>query len=354
MNLDDLDRFKQLDTQNMLGEIDGLPEQLQKAWDLGGTQPLPSLGDIQAIVISGMGGSAIGADLVSAAVSSSLRVPVMVHRDYGLPAFARGKQTLVICSSHSGNTEETLDSFESALKNECSIVAVCTGGELGKRATANHIPVWKFQHNGQPRAAVGFSFGLLLSLFTRLGFIADPSRDLAEAVAAMKRSQTRLRADVPTVKNSAKRYAGQLMGRWVTVMGAGLLAPVARRWKGQLNEVAKAGANFECLPEADHNSLAGTVNPHETLNAHTMTMFLRSPSDHPRNRLRSDLTRHTYMVEGLNTDVIDARGESPIAHIWTLILFGDYMAYYLAMAYGVDPTPVEALVNFKNSMANAK
>ena len=353
MNLDDLDRFRQLDTLNMLGEIDALPDQLQKAWDLGSTQPLPDLKDIQSIVICGLGGSAIGADLVAAAVASSIRVPVIVHRDYDLPAFAHGKQTLVICSSHSGNTEETLASFEAALKNDCSIVVVSTGGELAKRADAKKIPVWRFDHKGQPRAAVGYSFGLLLSLLTRLGFVPDLSADLAEAVAAMKRTQAHLKADVPAAKNPAKRYAGQLMGRWVTVMGAGLLAPVARRLKGQMNEVAKAAANFEFLPEADHNALAGTVNPEPTLNAHTMTIFLRAPSDHPRNRLRSDLTRKAYMLEGLNTDVLDARGHTPLAHMWTLILFGDYMAYYLAMAYGMDPTPVEALVNFKEAMAKA-
>jgi glucose/mannose-6-phosphate isomerase len=184
--------------------------------------------------------------------------------------------------------------------------------------------------------------------------IPDPSKDVADAVEAMKRSQQHFRPDVPAVKNPAKRYAGQLMGRWVTIAGAGLLAPVARRWKGQINEVAKAGANFEFLPEADHNTLAGTMNPHETLNAHTMTMFLRAPSDHPRNRLRSDLTRKAYMLEGMNTDHVDARGESQLAHMWTLILFGDYMAYYLAMAYKVDPTPIQALVNLKMAMAEAK
>jgi glucose/mannose-6-phosphate isomerase len=144
------------------------------------------------------------------------------------------------------------------------------------------------------------------------------------------------------------------MGRWVTVMGAGILAPVARRWKGQINEIAKAGANFEYLPEADHNTLAGTVNPDEVLNPHTMTMFLRSPSDHPRNKLRVDLTRKAIMLEGMNTDIAEARGRSPIAHIWTLILFGDYMAYYLAMAYGIDPTPVTALENFKKTLKDTK
>lgn len=354
MNLDDINQFKQLDTLNMLGEIDGLPDQLKAAWDLGQTLPLPEVKDIQRVIITGMGGSAIGADLVSAYVMDSCPVPVTIHRDYGLPAFARGRETLVIASSHSGNTEETLDAFKLALKNNCNIVVVCTGGELAKRAKENNLPVWTFQHNGQPRAAVGFSFGLLLAIFTRFNLIPDPAKDMEEAVAAMKKSQQHLRPDVPATKNPAKRYAGQLMGRWVTVMGAGILAPVARRWKGQVNELAKAGANFEFLPEADHNTLAGTLHPEEVLNPHTITMFLRSPSDHPRNRLRSDLTREAFMLEGLNADFADARGSSSLAHMWTLILFGDYMAYYLAMAYGVDPTPIEALVSFKNAMSGAK
>jgi glucose/mannose-6-phosphate isomerase len=354
MNLDDLEYFKKLDTLNMLAEIDGLPDQLQQAWDLGAAQPLPKLDGIRTIVLSGVGGSAIGADLAAAAVFSSIRASIIVHRDYGLPAFAQGQQTLVICSSHSGNTEETLDSFETALKNDCSLVVISTGGELIKRAGEKNIPVWRFSHNGQPRAAVGFSFGLLLSLLARLGLIPDPATDIAEAISAMKKSQEHLRADVPAANNPAKRYAGQLVGRWVTVMGAGVLAPVARRWKGQINELAKAGANFEFLPEADHNTLAGIINPGEMLNMRTMTLFLRAPSDHPRNRLRSDLTRQAFMLEGLNTDSVDARGESALAHMWTLILFGDYMAYYLAMAYGVDPTPVEVLVSFKKSMVDAK
>jgi glucose/mannose-6-phosphate isomerase len=354
MNLDDLNHFKQLDNLNMIGEIDGLPDQLKTAWELGQTLPLPDVKDVQRVIVTGMGGSAIGADLVSAFVMDKCPVPVMIHRDYGLPAFAKGKETLVIASSHSGDTEETLDAFEIALREKCSITVICTGGELVKRAEENNLPVWLFHHNSQPRAAVGFSFGLLLALFTRLNLIPDPAKDVEEAIAAMKKSQAYLRPDVPAAENPAKRYAGQLMGRWVTVMGAGLLAPVARRWKGQINELAKAGANFEILPEADHNTLAGTLNPEEVLNPHTMTFFLRSPSDHPRNRLRIDLTHQAYMLEGINADFADARGNSPLAHMWTLILFGDYMAYYLAMAYGVDPTPIEALVNFKKAMSEAK
>ena len=354
MNLDDLQRFKELDTLNMLGEIDNLPDQLGYAFQLGMRLELPDWASIKQVVIAGMGGSAIGADLLASYCISLSSTPIFVHRDYGLPLFARGTETLVICSSHSGNTEETLDAFETALKAECRMIVVCTGGELAKRARANNLPIWIFDHVGQPRAAVGFSFGLLLAMFQRLSLISDQTHEMEEALAVMKRTQGHLRADVPAVKNPAKRYAGQLMGRWVTIMGSGVLTAVARRWKCQINEIAKAGANFEFLPEADHNTLAGTMNPQETLNAHTMTLFLRAPSDHPRNRLRSDLTRKAFMLEGMNTDHVDARGNTPLAHIWTLILFGDYMAYYLAMGYGVDPTPIKALVDFKEAMAEAK
>jgi glucose/mannose-6-phosphate isomerase len=355
MNLDDLSSFKRLDPQDMLGEIDGLPAQLRTAWELGQTLDLGRLAKagFQRIIISGMGGSAIGADLLAAYVAPACKLPVFVSRDYGLPAWAQGPETLLIASSHSGNTEETLEAFDAGLEAKCSILAVCTGGELERRAAQAGVPIWKFQHAGQPRAAVGFSFGLLLAAFARLGLIPDQAEAVAGAVAAMQAQQSGLRAEVPAAQNPAKRMAGQLMGRWVNVYGAGMLAPVARRWKGQVNELAKAGAGFEYLPEADHNALAGLVNPAEVL-ARTTTIFLRSSSDHPRNALRLELTRQGFLLEGLNTDFFDAPGGTPLAQLWTTLHFGDYSAYYLAMAYGVDPTPVEALQEFKAAMKAGK
>lgn len=347
---EDIARFKELDPQNMLAEIDGLPDQLKSAWDLGQTQILPDAKDIRRVIIAGMGDSALGADLLAALVSSTCSAPVTVHRDYGLPAFARGKQTLFIASSHSGNTEETLDSFDAAIKNDCAIVVISTGGALLKRAKEKNIPAWIFSHNGQPRAALGFSFGLMLALFARLELIPNPSKDVDEAVSLMKKSQDKIRAEVPAALNPAKRYAGQLMGRWVTFFAAGILAPVARRFKYQINEISKAGASFEVLPEADHNSLAGTIHPDEVLMPHTMNLFLRAPADRRQNRKRIDMTKQAFMLEGLNTDFLDARGESLLAQIWTMILFGDYMAYYLAMGYGVNPSSVDALENFERAM----
>lgn len=348
MNLDDLDYIRKLDKENMLAEIDTLPAQLERAWDMGHNLPLPGWTGIRQVILSGMGGSAIGADLACAHLSPLCPVPVMVHRDYSLPAWARGPETLVVASSHSGNTEETLDSFKMALNNGCRVLAICTGGELEKRAIAAGVPIWKFKHAGQPRAAVGYSFGLILAAFSRQGLIPDPQVDLLAVVAAMRCQQQQLGAGVPVSDNSAKRMAGQLVGRWINVYGSGILAPVARRWKGQFNELAKTGAGFELLPEADHNALAGLENP-EML-AQTTTLFLRAPSENQRHHFRSVLTHQAFLQAGLNTDTYDASGETPLAQMWTTLHFGDYTAFYLAVAYGMDPTPVDALQRFKAAM----
>jgi glucose/mannose-6-phosphate isomerase len=349
MNLDDTSTFARLDPQDMLAQIDGLPDQLQSAWELGHNLPLPAWTGIRQVIVAGLGGSAIGGDLVIAYVEPECRVPVILHRDYGLPAWARGAETLVIASSHSGNTEETLSALDIALEQGCRTLAVSTGGQLADAAQKAGVPWWRFEHQGQPRAAVGFSFGLLLAILTRLELVTDPSNALQETVGLMKEQQSRLVAGIPVAKNPAKRIAGQLMGRWVTVFGAGALAPVARRWKCQINELAKAWSQFDLLPEGDHNSLEGIHFPQEIL-PRMMALFLRGPADHPRNRLRLDLTRKFLMLEGINTDFIDAHGDHPLANQWTMLHFGDYTAYYLAMAYGVDPTPVETLQAFKKEM----
>jgi glucose/mannose-6-phosphate isomerase len=349
MNLDDTLSFAQIDTQDMLSEIESLPNQLASAWQLSHDLPLLKPRNFRQIVIAGMGGSAIGADLLEAYATPELKIPLVVHRDYDLPGWAAGPETLVIAASHSGNTEETRSAFEAAQVRGCTTIAISTGGELAKAALATGTTLWQFDHHGQPRAAVGYSFGLLLGLFTRLGLIADPSAALEAALDALHAQHASLQADVPVVNNPAKRMAGQLYGRYVIVFGADILAPVARRWKGQINEIAKTGCQFEYLPEADHNTVAGIVNPAHIL-GQVMALFLRAPTYHPRNLLRTNLTKKIFMLEALNTDFIDAAGNGRLAHLLTTLHMGDYTAYYLAMAYGVDPTPVEAIESLKIEM----
>jgi glucose/mannose-6-phosphate isomerase len=350
MNLDDQERIKALDHSDMIGQIRGLPDQLQQAWQLGMELPLQHFEGLRQVIVAGMGGSAIGADLVAGFAACTSHVPVLVHRDYELPSWARGPETLVIASSHSGNTEETISAYKAACDRGCRVLCISTDGRLGGLAEANGTPVWRYVHQGQPRAAVGYSFGLLLAALVRQGLLPDPQSDLLEAVAVMKAQQQTLGPEVGVARNPAKRLAGQLFGRWVSVLASGILAPVARRWKGQISELAKAWAQFEFLPEADHNTLAGVVNPVDVI-TRTMTIFLRAPSDHPRNSLRATLTQEGFMIAGLNTDSVEARGKTPLAHIWSCLHFGDYVAYYLAIAYGIDPTPVDALEALKQALA---
>lgn len=350
MILDQPERFAELDPQDMLGQITGLPTQLERAWSLGQEQELPATHEVHQVVVAGMGGSAIGADLLAAYCAPRATIPVIVWRNYGLPGYVSGPSTLVIASSHSGNTEETLSAFDQALAAGATAMAVTTGGELEARAQAAGAPVWRFEHQGQPRAAVGFSFGMLLAALARLGLVEVGLDRLSGAVAAMRNQEASIGADVPVAGNLAKRMAGQLMDRWPTFIGADLLAPVARRWRTQVAEIAKAVGQFEELPEADHNMVAGVQHP-ESLFGPTMVVFLRSSLNHPRNLKRLEATRDILMVEGFNTDILEAQGDSRLAHQWTSLHLGDYVAYYLAMAYGADPTPVTAIEDLKQRLA---
>lgn len=349
MDLNDIERFRKLDPEDMIGHINGLPDQLAAAWKLGKKLPLPHWHGIRNVIVAGMGGSAIGSDLVFAYAAHTLKAAWTTWRNYTLPAWAQGHETLVICSSHSGNTEETLSAFEAAKAAGCRILAICTGGELARAAKKAKAPVWIFKHKGQPRAAVGYSSALLLAVAYKLKLIPDPSEDLAEAVQAMKDQQKTLLPEVRDTSNSAKRMGGQFMGRWITIYAAGYLAAVARRWKTQINEVAKAVANFEILPEADHNALQGVMQPEGQFDA-SMVIFLDAPLYIPQSKRRIELTRMAIMLQGQNTDTITALGNSRLANIWTALHYGDYAAYYLAMAYGVDPTPVPMLNELKEKM----
>ncbi len=351
MDLNDLTRFKQLDPEGMLGHIDGLPDQLQEAWQLGVRSLEQNKNEVGNIVVCGMGGSAIGADLAAAYLADQLKVPMVVHRDYGLPAFCVGTDSLVIISSHSGNTEEPASGLEEAISRGCKVAVLTTGGMLKKKAEESSIPILQFNHKGQPRTAVGFSFGLLLAFLFRSGLIEDQSSQVSNAVEEMRKLQATTKAEVPVLQNPAKRLAGQMVDKHVTVFGSGFMVPVARRWKTQLNEVAKAVASFEAIPEADHNTLAGISNPANGM-SRELAVFLRASADTPRNLQRQDFTREIMMLEGISTDFYTAKGSGRLDQMWTTLLFGDYLAFYLAMAYGVDPTPIPSIIELKNRMSH--
>ncbi len=339
-----------LDKENMLGYINALPEQLESAWLLGMSLPLAQVPQIEHVLIAGMGGSAIGGDMLAAYARERCQVPFITHRDYGLPAWANGPSTLVICSSHSGNTEETLSAFQTALQRNCSLLTLSTGGKLATQAEDAGVVSWQFVHPGQPRTAVAYSFGMLLACLQRLHLIPDSSDDLRSAIVAMRKQRQILDPGLQDDNDPAKQLACLLFDRNVAIFAADVFEVIARRWKTQLNELAKAWAQFEGLPEGDHNTLVATLNP-QALLKQLSAVFLTSDFNHPRNQLRLKLTRQMLGQSAINTHEVWGQGETLLAQLWTLLQFGDYVAYHLALQYAVDPTPVEALSQLKDKLS---
>lgn len=329
-----------------------LAGQCRTAWEIVMAWKAPTLpAPPRAVIVAGMGGSAIGGDLLRALAAEECTIPIVVHRDYGLPAYA-GPHTLVLASSYSGNTEETLSAAEEAFRRGCPLIAVTTGGELARRAQTWGIPLLAFDYPAQPRECLGYSLLLLLGALVRLDLLPDPTPEVESSIATLKQVRAEIAREVPLARNPAKELARWLYGGFAYVFGAGRLAPVARRWKGQFNENSKAWSCFEELPELDHNVIAGTSNP-PGFAQQVRVLFLTSDYDHPRNRLRQEITRAIFEQAGAPCRAIAAHGDSPLAQMLSSVLLGDITSYYLAMLYEADPTVIPAIHALKAALARA-
>lgn len=339
MNLDDPIYFQSLDAANLLGQIDRLPEQVAAAWDWGQTLELPdAYRSVRQIVLAGMGAAGQASTLTQAFAASEATRPITLLQSEVLPAFV-GPDTLVIAASVSGNTEETLAVSRAALTRRAPLLVITGGGALVGLAEERAAPIWAFEHIGAERTALGWLWMLTLAALMKAGALRDPSAAVAEAVAEAQAQKFILSADSPVARNPAKRLAGQLMHRAVTLFAAHPLKAVARRWCAMLAQNAKAAAHAVDLPEATHHFMAGTLQP-EALIDRQMMLFLRAPNETPFTRHRAESTRALYLTSGFSTDAVEARGQSALAHMLTALHFGEYVAYYLAMAYGLDPSPV--------------
>ncbi len=350
VNLDVGQLYQEIDAEGMLQKIGDLPQQLENAWDAAQEVAVPrDYREIANVVIAGMGGSAIGGDLAREFLANQAPLPIFVNRDYTLPAFV-GIYTLLIASSYSGNTEETLTAFEIGVKRKAKLIAITSGGRLADRAQELGIPLFPIRYSAQPRAALGHSLIPLLAIMDKLGYGVGIRDEVREAVEAMAELTDELTAAVPEVRNPAKQVARRLYGRIPVIYAATPLTSVARRWKGQINENAKGWAFFELLPELNHNAVAGYPFP-EDVQDHVAVVFLRSRLEHPRNQRRFEITRRLLEERGVPVVEVHARGEGRLAQMMTALLFGDYVSYYLAVLSRVDPSPVETIQRLKAALS---
>lgn len=347
--LDERSALRRQDPGGMLGLIGRFPEHLRSGWAMGRGLVLPEEHRAgRAVAVLGMGGSAICADLVRAIFADRLRVPLISVRDYELPAWV-DRDTLVVAVSHSGATEETVSALAAALERRCPVAVITTGGPIGDVAARANLPRLIYPNDTPPRAALGYTLGLLAALLERAGKL-DLSDDEVDAGAAASESVVAACGpDVDTDANPAKQLAWSLVDRLPVIEGSGLLAAVARRWKTQINENSKSAAAAEELPEATHNTVVGYEQP-ETLRDHTYVLFLEGSADHARNRRRASLSSDLLAAVGIAHEVVPVGGDGRLAQACAAITLGDYVSAYLALLYGLDPSPIDALLQVKNRM----
>ena len=350
IDLDDLLIYRQLDAAGMLDHLHQFPEQCRLAWERVLKFDLPpEYSPVDKVVILGMGGSAIGGDMVRRLALTESRVPVWVHRDYGLPPFV-DRSTLVIASSYSGNTEETLSAFTASLETPAKKLAITAGGKLKKLAEKEGIPVFVIDYQAPPRAAFPHSFVPLVGIFQKLGLLGDKSADLKQALEALDKLAGDVVETKPLTSNPAKQLAARLWGHLAVIYGGEILSEVGRRWKNQLNENSKAWAFFEFFPELNHNAVVGYDFPAK-VKERVFVVLLHSALFSPRSRLHYEATAELLVKSGISHELVEAVGETALAQVMSLVLFGDYVSLYLAMLNETDPTPLTAVDFVKGYLA---
>ncbi|MCH7836247.1 MAG: bifunctional phosphoglucose/phosphomannose isomerase [Chloroflexi bacterium] len=351
--LDDPAARARLDPGGMGASVRGLPDQCRAAWQEARRLELPAdYRKIERIVILGMGGSAIAGDLFRLLLARECPVPVLNHRQYDLPACVDGR-TLLIASSFSGNTEETLSAFQRGLATPAKKLVITTGGALLTTARANGIPAFVFEYAGEPRSAFGYGLMPLLAIAEGTGLMQGVERDVEVALTAMESLRSRIGEDVPLAENAAKRLADRLAGRIPVIYGAEVLSEVAHRWKTQLNESAKSWAFYEQLPEASHNALVSYELPREVARL-VFVVYLRSPDFHPRVALHYEFSQRALAEAGVEYAEVQAESGNALAQAMTSVLMGDYVSYYAALLNGVDPTPTTGIDRLKAWLAQQK
>ena len=350
-DLDNQEIYQRLDPSKLRDRLRRLPEQCREASSAVTLVALPTdFRSVNRVVVAGMGGSAIGGDLLADLASLESYLPVTVWRDYALPRFV-DTDTLVLACSYSGETEETLSTFRRAVTQGAKTVVITHGGTLGHEAQREGVPIVQIDYRGEPRTAIGYSFLAPLLLLASLNLIPDQSTYLAQAIGEMEQLLPTIVEETPVAHNPAKQLAHDLLGRLPVVYGGGIFGGVARRWKTQLNENAKVWAFTELLPEVDHNSVVGYLLP-DDIRSQAFVALLRPQYLHPRTALRYQLTQELLHEAQIPYRVVDGQGDSGLSQVLTAVLLGDYTSYYLALLQGVDPSPVRAIDRIRERLAS--
>lgn len=333
-----------LDEEKMLERINDLPNQFEKAWT---TLWIKDLGfdtaGIDHILISGMGGSGIAGQLTKELFTNS-PLPIDVWADYQLPGWVNDN-TLFIAVSYSGDTEETVDATKTALERKAKVIAITTGGKLEELSKIHGFPLITIDYKSSPREAVGYLYGTLLTLLTKLKLVDfkedayfQALKELKDAVAEAKMAE------------KAEDLVMSLTNKVPLIITQQPLVAVGRRFVTQFNENSKSFAASFALPEACHNTIVGLDF---SIPEKLTVLYLESNFAFSRNNLRKRVIQKIFENKEIPFTPLSVRSGSPLAEQWLLIYFGDLLSYYLAGVYGVDPSPIESIDFLKTELKKA-
>ncbi|MEO0294003.1 MAG: bifunctional phosphoglucose/phosphomannose isomerase [candidate division WOR-3 bacterium] len=324
----------------MIEIIEDLPEQIKEAVEIGSSLDFEWKG-IKNVCIGGMGGSSIGGEILLKLSEMYSKVPFTLVRDYELPQFV-DKKTLMIIVSYSGNTEETISLFHKA-ENKAKILCVTSNGILEDLAKEKKLPLIIIPKGYPPRGAIAYLFFPILEVLRKSNIIKIKKENIDEVVKVLSENNE-------TAKVWAEEVSGKVKEKLPFVYTNPLFTPVARRWCTQLNENSKCLAHFAPFPELDHNEIVGWENPKEILKR-IFIFILRDREEEERIKKRIEITRE--LIEEFAGEIMDvyAEGKSLLAKIFSLIQKGDYLSFYLAGNYRVDPLPVKRIQELKRRLA---
>ena len=330
--------------------LERLPQQSRDAWamglaaDLGDTPPHPA-----RVLLAGVGGSAIGADVAATLATDLSSTPVQVIRNYHLPPLT--PDTLVILCSFSGNTEETLSAFDEVVAAGARGIAITTGGILKERAGAAKMPVLTYEWPGPPRTGLGYSVFNLLAILRRLEVIEISDEEIEGGFAALDRATTAYGLDSDA--NRAKMIAAWLHGGVPAIIGADMLEVAARRWAGEMSENAKQVAAAYGIPEFNHNQLEAAARAGAEVGP-LRFVLLDAPVVTPRNRLRVTQTAEMMLAAGRQVQIANAGGATPIEAILGACSLGSWTSYYLGLLRDHDPAPLTVMDRLKRVLAQER
>ena len=347
------EEIRRIDPSEMHKCIMDFPSQAEEAYSIGKSAAVPiRSATLTSVLITGLGGSAIGGDLLRAYMADEIRVPITVNRHYTLPEFV-GKKTLVIVSSYSGNTEETISAQKEATRRKAKVLCISTGGAVTEFARKHKQPCIKIPGGLQPRAALGYSFFPLLVALSKVGFIRAKDKDIKETLAMLRRRAADL-GNPESDSNPALELAKRIQGRLPIIYSSShQLDAVNLRWRGQIEENAKQLAYGNLFPEMNHNELVGW-NMLRDLLSKTFVVFLRDKGEHRRVSVREEITKRIVSEYASGITEVHSDGKSLLTRMFSLIQFGDWVSFYLAILNNQDPTPVKAIDYLKTQLAGVK